>query len=49
MTYAQEDPIDAANRQTASLAGLAMTLLLVVICLYLVDTMRGLAEANPLT
>ena len=36
-----EDPELAAERQTASLAGLAVTLALVVTGLFLVETLRG--------
>jgi len=39
-----EDPETAANRQTASLAALAVTLALVVGGLYLIDTLRHTAE-----
>jgi predicted metal-binding membrane protein len=38
-----EDPELAADRQTASLAGLALTLALVVAGLFLVDTLRARA------
>jgi hypothetical protein len=41
MTRLQEDPADAANRQTASLAALAVTLFLVVSSLYLIETIRA--------
>ncbi len=44
MTRAHEDPADAADRQTASLAGLALTLLLVVSSLYLIETIRARSE-----
>jgi hypothetical protein len=37
----QEDPADAADRQTKSLAALALTLFLVVTGLYLVQTIRA--------
>ena len=36
-----EPEVKAANRQTASLAALAVTLLLIVVSLYLVDKLRA--------
>ncbi len=42
----QEHPDDAANRQTQSLAGLALTLLLIVASLYLVRTIRAQSEVQ---
>ncbi len=41
LTRASEDPDTAASRQTGSLAALALTLLLVVTGLYLVDVLRA--------
>lgn len=41
-----EGPERAARRQTGSLAGLAMTLLLVVIGLFLVDQLRAEAAVQ---
>lgn len=38
-----EDPEGVAARQTASLAGLALTLALIVAGLFLVDVLRGQA------
>jgi hypothetical protein len=41
-----ERPDRAADRQTGSLAGLAVTLLLVVVGLYLVDALRACAATQ---
>ena len=46
LLFAQEDEQDAANRQTASLAGLAVTLLLVVVSLYLLRQLRASSAAE---
>jgi hypothetical protein len=42
--FRQEDPARAADRQTGSLAALAVTLLLLVASLYLVDRLERCAD-----
>jgi hypothetical protein len=44
-----EAELKSANRQTASLAALAMTLLLIVVSLYLVDKLRAEAAFEDCT
>jgi hypothetical protein len=41
LAFAQDDDEDGANRQTASLAGLAVALFLVVVSLYLVRALQA--------
>ena len=41
-----EDDQDGADRQTASLAGLAVTLALVVVCLFLIRTLQAKGAAE---
>jgi hypothetical protein len=40
-TWATEDDEEAADRQTASLAGVAITLVLIVVALFLVHELRS--------
>ena len=41
LRYADDDDQEGANRQTQSLAGLAVVLALVIVCLYLVHLLHA--------